>query len=123
MCSSDLAGYRLVGLGAPPLRLDAPPWLAPGERLMVSVSDLGPNAPPGGLRLLGRVDARWRVLLYQELPGGMGLQFQNWRSDGAAVRLQWHCVDGSSGAVQLRDGPYGWDFVPALPGRCGPGGR
>lgn len=117
------AGYRLVGLGAPPLRLDAPPWLAPGERLMISVSDLGPAAPPGGLRLLGRVDARWRVLLYQELPGGMGLQFQSWRGDGAAVRLQWHCVDGSSGAVQLRDGPYGWDFVPPLPSRCGPAGR
>ncbi|MBQ0930581.1 hypothetical protein [Ideonella alba] len=109
--------YRLAGEGAPPLRLPGPAWPAPGGRLLISTGTLAEDQPV--VVLLGRVESRWRVLLRQEASPGGRLSFIGWRNDGAAARLQWQCRGGSALALQLRDGPYGWDWVPPLPSRCG----
>lgn len=114
---AQLPAYRLAGEGAPPLALPGPAWPAPGGRLLISTGTLAEGQPV--VVLLGRVESRWRVLLRQEaLPGGR-LAFVGWRADGAAARLQWSCRGTPALALQLRDGPYGWDWVPPLPSRCG----
>lgn len=108
--------WRLAGDGAPPLPLPGPPWPAPGGRLLISVGMLAEDVPV--VVLLGRVESRWRVLLRQEAPPGGRLELVNWRADAAAARLLWFCRGAPALAIQLRDGPYGWDWVPPLPSRC-----
>lgn len=109
--------YRLAGDGAPPSTLPGPAWPAPGDRLLISAGTLAGGQPE--VVLLGRVESRWRVLLRQEAPPGGQLSVVGWRGDAAAARLLWTCHGAPALALQLRDGPYGWDWVPALPTRCG----
>lgn len=101
------------------LMLDAPPWPAPGGRLMV-VTAAAHGGQAGSVALFHRVNAQWRLLFRFEPMVGMGFQFRSWRQDAASLRLDWVC-EGSparTGALQLRDGPYGWDLVPAAPASC-----
>ena len=106
------------------LRLDALPWPAPGGRLMVVVA--GADGEPGGsITLWQRAGNRWSQQFRYEPPGSVIYQFHNWRADGAALRLDWQrgATSGQrcqprQGSLQLRDGPYGWDFVPAPPAAC-----
>ncbi|MBN8488779.1 MAG: hypothetical protein J0M20_13795 [Burkholderiales bacterium] len=108
--------FRLAGEGAPPLALPGPAWPAPGGRLLISVGPLAGGS--AAVVLIGRVETRWRVLLRQEAAAGAQLTFVGWRSDAAAARLQWSCRGSPALAVQLRDGPFGWDWFPALPAGC-----
>jgi hypothetical protein len=110
--------YRLAGAGAPPLALPGPAWPAPGGRLLISMGT--PGTGPAAVVLLGRVDTRWRVMMRQETTPGVQLSFVGWRSDAAAARLQWTCRGKATRVIQLRDGPYGWDWVPPLPSDCPP---
>lgn len=108
--------YRLAGEGAPPLALPGPAWPAPGGRLLISTGRWGDGQ--AAVVLIGRVESRWRVLLRQETAAGIQLAFVGWRSDGAAARVQWTCRGASARVLQLRDGPFGWDWVPPLSAAC-----
>lgn len=111
--------YRLVGPGPvePPL-LDAPPWPSPGGR-MLAVATLARGGQSGSVTLLHRVGARWQQLFRFESGSGMGFVVRSWRTDAASLRLDWHCGNASAGgSVQLRDGPYGWDWLSPPPARC-----
>jgi hypothetical protein len=108
------------------LQLDALPWPAPGGRLLAVVS--GAEGQPGGsISLLQRSGTRWSQQFRYEPPASVIFSFKSWRADGASLRLDWQrgklagksCTP-LSGSLQLRDGPYGWDFVPAPPVACAP---
>lgn len=107
--------FLLQGPGALNRPLPDAPWPAPGGRLM-ALASAARSGQPARLWLLGRVGAQWRVLEQLEGRPGLGFSVLGWRSDGAALRLQWHCADSTAtGALQWRDGPYGWDLLPAWP--------
>lgn len=105
-----------------PLRLDAPPRIAPDHHLMIVVAK-GDAYGPSTLTLLQHSENGWQIAFRFEAAVGLHLRFANWRKDSAAIRLQWSresaagCA-AAKGALQLRDGPYGWDFVPAPPRPC-----
>lgn len=105
------------------LALDAPPHPAPDGHLLVAVRPGEDGQDNSTLTLLQRSGTRWSVVFRYEAPEGLHLGFQRWRSDGAAVHLQWQrsarpaCPLGE-GSVQLRDGPFGWDFLPEMPPPC-----
>jgi hypothetical protein len=112
--------YVLVDAGTGTrLAVEAPPWPAPGGRLMV-VTAAAHGGQAGSVSLFNRVNTQWRLLFRFEPAAGMGFQFRSWRQDAASLRLDWVCEGGPShsGSLQLRDGPYGWDLVPAAPARC-----
>lgn len=112
---AQAARFLMVGPGALGQALPAPPWPAPGGLLML-VAEPGRSQQPGSLSLLGKVSGQWRQLWRFDAVGSLGFGFRAWRSDAASARLDWACADGSAaGSVQLRDGPHGWDFVPAPP--------
>jgi len=105
------------------LHLDALPWPAPGGRLMVVVA--GAEGEPGGsITLWQRAGERWSQQFRYEPPGSVIYQFHSWRADGASLRLGWQRGSAGQpcqprqGSLQLRDGPYGWDFTPAPPSAC-----
>lgn len=107
--------FLLQGEGALTLPLPAAPWAAPGGRLM-ALATPARGGQASALWLLGRVGPQWRVLERLEGRPGLGFTVQGWRTDAAALRLHWQCADGSAGGpLQWRDGPYGWDLVPAWP--------
>lgn len=105
------------------LLLDAPPHPAPDGHLLVAVRPGEDGRDSSTLTLLQRSGTRWSVVFRYEAPEGLHLGFQRWRGDGAAVHLQWQrsvrpaCPLGE-GSVQLRDGPFGWDFLPEMPPPC-----
>ncbi|MCO5976920.1 hypothetical protein [Ideonella oryzae] len=105
------------------LGLDAPPRPAPDGHLLVAIRPGQPDHDGSTLTLLQRSGNRWSVVFRYEAPAGLHLNFHRWRSDGAAVHLQWQrsatptCPTGD-GSAQLRDGPFGWDFVPEMPPPC-----
>jgi len=105
------------------LGLDAAPRPAPDGHLLIAVHPGEADGERSTLTLLQRSGRRWSVVFRYEAPAGLHLSFQRWRGDGAAVHLQWQrsatpdCPLGE-GSAQLRDGPFGWDFVPAMPPAC-----
>lgn len=114
--------YWLVGeSGQPPLRVDALPSGGPGGRHFVVASG-------HVLALYQRSGPRWSLQYRFEAAPGLSWAVKSWREDGAAVRLEWIWPEASAacpgqpsqGSLQLRDGPYGWDFVPQPPRRCTP---
>ncbi|WP_374674740.1 hypothetical protein [Ideonella sp.] len=117
-----LPAWWLVGEGAqPPLRVDALPVAGPlGRHFIVASGAM--------LALYERAGDRWSMPYRFEAPAGLTWEVRGWRADEAAVRLGWTWPDGPSacagqgaqGALQLRDGPYGWDLVPEAPRRCAP---
>lgn len=103
-----------------PLTADAVPWPAPGGRLMVVVSD-------HEVVVWQRTALRWTLAFRFEPPPGVSMAYKGWRGDAGAVNLDWRfkpelahvaCSGPAQGQAQLRDGPYGWEWVPALPIRC-----
>lgn len=116
--------YGLAGGGAAPLMLDAPPWPAPGGRMLVTAA-LASADQPGSVSLFLRVGAQWRRLVRFEPASGLGFVVRGWRGDGAVVRLDWVWRAGTcgehgvaTGTTQLRDGPFGWDLFPPPPTSC-----
>lgn len=116
----QLPSYWLVGESAqPPLKVDALPVAGPGGRHFVVVSG-------NEVALYQRSGARWSLQYRFDAPQGLSWAVKGWRSDAAAVRLEWLWPDGpaacagqaAQGQLQLRDGPYGWDMVPLPPRRC-----
>lgn len=107
--------------GQAPLPVDAIPVAGPGGRLFVV-------AGGNGLALYQRAGPRWSLQYRYEAAPGLSWAVRGWRADGAAVRLDWIWPDApaactgqpAQGQLQLRDGPYGWDLVPAAPRRCAP---
>ncbi len=104
------------------LAVDAPPWPAPDGHLMITVV---PGLPTEGssLALLQRSGTRWSQVFRYDAPAGLQLSFRRWRADSAALHLRWQRAarpdcPASEGPIQLRDGPFGWDFVPPLPPPC-----
>lgn len=98
----------------------APPQVAPdGHRLALIES---PSATQGAaLALWQQREGGWARTFHYTTPTGLALRLLRWRGDGAALFLTWerHDATACSGPVQLRDGPYGWDWVPGLPtGAC-----
>lgn len=80
-----------------------------------SAGGAGGAAPPSVLR--------WQQAWRYEPPAGVSYRFERWRPDGAALSLGWWHARARpgcprEGAVQLRDGPYGWDLYPAAPPDC-----
>jgi hypothetical protein len=130
--------YALAYAGANnALHLAGLPWPAPHGRLFVTLDDTltsgadTPAAPGQGhsVDLWQRSGARWSRLVHYEAGAGLTFSVKGWRADGAAVRLLWQAQPGecsrgplsaTAGELQLRDGPYGWDFVPTPPAVCGP---
>lgn len=115
------ARFLLVSSGnAQPLHLADLPWAAPGGRLLAVVDESPDQA--GNVALLQRAGKRWMQIFRYEPPAELRFQFKGWRADGAALKLGWQRKPSpckpSEGLIQLRDGPYGWDFVPALPASC-----
>jgi hypothetical protein len=117
-----LPAWWLVGEGAqPPLRADALPVPGPLGRHLVVASG-------ASLALYVRAGDRWSMPYRFDAPTGLTWEVRGWRADEAAVRLGWAWPEGPSacagqaaqGALQLRDGPYGWDLVPEAPRRCSP---
>lgn len=105
-----------------PLRLDAPPRIAPDRHLMVVVAK-GDAYGPSTLTLLQHSETGWQIAFRFEAAAGVHLRFASWRKDSAAIHLQWtrEAAKGCAvkqGKLQLRDGPYGWDFVPSIPRAC-----
>lgn len=105
------------------LALDAPPWPAPDGHLMITVDQ---RAATEGSRiaLLQRSGTRWSQVFRYDAPTGLQLSFRRWRTDSAALHLHWRRsarpdCPAAEGPIQLRDGPFGWDFVPPLPPPCG----
>jgi len=112
------ARFQPVGPGmAATVKLNAAPWPSPDGRLL-AVAVAATTGQVGQLALWGRVGPQWRMLYSFDPDPGMGFEFKSWRTDGAALRLAWHCPQ-QSGATQLRDGPYGWDLTPPPPAHCG----
>lgn len=112
--TSLASGQRLV--------LDAPPWPAPDGHLMVTV-ERRDAAEGSHLALLQRGGTRWSQVFRYDAPPGLQLDFRRWRADSAALHLHWHRearpgCPAAEGSIQLRDGPFGWDFVPTLPPPC-----
>lgn len=108
------------------LEASALPWPSPDGRLLVMAAP-AVGEQGGTLDLYLHAGPRWSRLYRLEAPRGVGFEFLSWRADGAAVRLAWTRrsagaagtgSDTCSGAIQLRDGPYGWDLVPELPDHC-----
>lgn len=104
------------------LTVDAPPWPAPDGHLMVTVAP-GPPSEGDRLALLQRSGTRWSQVFRYDAPAGLQLSFRRWRADSAALHLHWQRAarpdcPAAEGAIQLRDGPFGWDFVPPLPPLC-----
>jgi len=103
--------------------LEATPRPAPDGHLLIAVRPGVDGHEASTLTLLQRAGTRWSVVFRYEAPAGLHLSFQRWRSDGAAVHLQWERSSTSAcplaeGNAQLRDGPFGWDFVPPMPPPC-----
>lgn len=117
---NQLPGYWLVSENTqPPLRVAALPVPAPGGRHFVVVSG-------SDLSLYQRSGPRWSLQYAFGAPPGLSWAVKGWRSDAAAVRLEWlwpeapaACAgQAAQGTLQLRDGPFGWDLVPQPPRRC-----
>ncbi|WP_374588230.1 hypothetical protein [Ideonella dechloratans] len=105
------------------LGLEAAPRSAPDGHLLIAVRPGEDGHEGSTLTLLQRAGTRWSVVFRYEAPAGLHLRFQRWRSDGAAVHLQWErspipACPLAEGNAQLRDGPFGWDFVPPMPPPC-----
>jgi hypothetical protein len=119
--------YWVVAPGNPsPLPLAGRPWLAPQGRLALVVNDATAERAAGqSVDLWQRAGERWSRIFHYENDAGGHFEFVAWRTDSTAARLQWHAQSAQTGQtttcqstaapVQLRDGPYGWDFVPAPP--------
>lgn len=114
--------FWLVDLASPRAwSLPSLPWPSPDGRLLALPS--GPDASEaseGGVSLWLRVGTRWTRPFVFEAPG-LQLEGRGWRADGAAFRLQWSRAGTPkrcTGALQLRDGPYGWELVPPPPAHC-----
>lgn len=116
------SSYWLVGeSGQAPLQVDALPSPAPGGRHFVVASG-------NTLALYQRSGPRWSLQFRYEAAPGLSWAVKGWRADAAAVRLEWlwpearnACAgQATQGALQLRDGPYGWDLVPEPPHACAP---
>ncbi|MEK8044882.1 hypothetical protein [Ideonella margarita] len=117
----------LVPAQGQPLKLDNLPVPAPGGRLLAVVGTgeaAGSDAPGSAtsrISLWQRAGARWSRQFSFSAPEGVQFQWRSWRADAAAARLDWqrqgHCGP-SQGSVQLRDGPYGWEFYPEPPAAC-----
>lgn len=122
----EAARVWLVGDAGPPvLALEEMPWPSPDGRLLVLARPVaGPR--PSVVALYMKAGSRWSLIYRYEAPAGLNYQFRSWRSDGAAVRLEWQRTGSArgcaaavgSGSIQLRDGPYGWDLVAPVPGSC-----
>lgn len=113
--SGEQTAFVTAGPGALPLAWRSPPWPAPGGRHLLVAPPAAP-AEDALLALLEQAGGRWRLVWRLDGPPALGYEGVEWRQDGASVRLRWRCASGSpGGAVRLRDGPYGWDLVPALP--------
>ena len=105
------------------LGLEAAPRPAPDGHLLIAVRPGEDGRDSATLTLLQRAGQRWSVVFRYEAPAGLHLSFQRWRSDGAAVHLLWQRTPTpacplAEGSAQLRDGPFGWDFVPEMPPPC-----
>ena len=105
------------------LGLEAAPRPAPDGHLLIAVRPGEDGRDSATLTLLQRAGQRWSVVFRYEAPSGLHLSFQRWRSDGAAVHLLWQRTPTpacplAEGSAQLRDGPFGWDFVPEMPPPC-----
>lgn len=105
------------------LGLEAAPRPAPDGHLLIAIRPGGDGHDSSTLTLLQRSGTRWSLVFRYEAPAGLRLSFQRWRSDGAAVHLQWQrapstACPAAEGNAQLRDGPFGWDFVPEMPPPC-----
>lgn len=105
------------------LGLEAAPRPAPDGHLLIAVRPGSDGHDSSTLTLLQRSGTRWTMVFRYEAPAGLHLSFQRWRSDGAAVHLQWQRAPTpacplAEGNAQLRDGPFGWDFVPEMPPPC-----
>jgi hypothetical protein len=115
--------FDWLAAGSPsPLPLPALPSPSADGRwlLVVSAPDNGAQA---SITLVQKVGARWSQQFRYEPPAGLRYNFLGWRSDAAAVRLAWRREVATGcgprqGLIQLRDGPYGWDFFPAPPAAC-----
>lgn len=102
-----------------PLRVEALPVPGPGGRNFVVANG-------NTLTLYQRSGARWALQYRFEAAQGLIWAVKGWRADAAAVRLEWLWPEApaacqgqqAQGALQLRDGPYGWDLVPPPPARC-----
>lgn len=117
---NQLPAWWLVGETAQaPLKVAALPVAAPGGRHFVVVSG-------NDVALYQRSGPRWSLQYRFDAPPGLSWAVKGWRSDAAAVRLEWvwpeapdACAgQAAQGTLQLRDGPFGWDLVPQPPRRC-----
>lgn len=117
--SGQPPAWWLVGEAGQPLKVDALPVAGPGGRHFVVVKG-------NSLALYQRSGTRWSLQFRFEAAPGLSWAVKGWRADEAAVRLEWTWPDAPAacagqaahGQLQLRDGPYGWDLVPAAPHRC-----
>ena len=115
--------FDWLAMGSPSaLPLPGLPWPSANGRWLFVVGAAVDGAT-ASITLVQKVGARWSQQFRYQPPAGLHYSFLGWRSDAAAVRLAWRrgaaaACRPRSGQLQLRDGPYGWDFFPAPPTAC-----